>query len=607
MLITGSLTSKQKKIEWQLPWLIAAVLVLVLLFLIGLGWWRSSGVGPQVQVPMFYDAHYLFPRAWTQEQTAPGVPDPAPLAFFGPNRVSQSFVSGSDRLSMVEVWLAGQEDEVVSVSLVDDQGGNVSGAIQLIAGPEGGSYHLSFEPFLKAKGRQFTLTMTAPDSILENPVVVRTVGGDRLDGSLNLNEYNRPGNLGLTTYASGLPGTWWLEAIGEQLLPAVFRIRLQQYKPSMFKGNFFPLLLLITALLTVLYLVLARPQAIPSFNQLSKALGWALVLVLTLFILWQLVGGRVKVRPFQKSIPLRPSVTVVGKAPRPGSSPRLINDLVADLWTAERYPEERFVSSEIAKGMPAIRVPADSRLAYNLDLPPSARFRTGIVGIGQGKLGIEVSVGEEKVVVEEVEGTGDANVQDVRWIGFDLTPWAGQPITINMITESKGDDLEGLWIMPQIETKSDWLLSDPLLPGIKIEDASYQFGDAVELIGFSVMPTVLERDDTAFVSLYWRPLLESDAYGKVFIHLIDEQGHLVAQDDTQPVDNAYPIPVWQLGTIILDEHALELPAELLSGKYTVAIGLYDPDSLARWSATGPDGLVIPDGRVILRTNVEVAP
>jgi hypothetical protein len=582
-------------------------LVLVLLFLIGLGWWRSSGVGPQVQVPMFYDAHYLFPRAWTQEQAAPGVPDPAPLAFFGPNRVSQSFVSGSDRLSMVEVWLAGQENGVVFVSLEDDRGGSVGGDIILSAGLKGGSYHLSFEPFLEAKGRQFTLTMTAPDTTIENPVVARTVGGDRLDGSLNLNEYIRPGNLALKTYAGGLPGTWWLEAVGEQILPAVFRVRLQQYKPPMFKGIFFPILLLIAAFLTVLYLVLARPQAVPSFNQLSKALGWALVLVLTLFILWQLVDGRVKVRPILKSIPLSPSDTVVGKAPPPGSSPRLMNDLVADLWTAERYPEERFVSSEIAEGMPAIRVPADSRLAYDLDVPPGARFRTGILGIGQGDLAVEVNVGAENVAVEAVTAASDANAQDITWIDFDLTPWAGQPITLNMITEGKADELDGLWIMPQIETNSEWLLADPLPPAAKIEDASYQFADAVELVGYEVKPSVLERAETMLVNLYWRPLRESDGYGKVFIHLVDEQGHLLAQDDAQPVNNAYPIPLWQPGTIILDEHALDLPADLPGGMYTLAVGLYDPATLERWPAIGPNGLVIPDGRVILTTNVEVAP
>ena len=92
--------------------LIILVLVIVLL---SAGWWRSTGVGAQVQVPMFYDAHYLFPRPWTQEQEAPGVPEPAPVsALFGPNMVTQGFIAGADNLTMVDVWIAGPAGSVES-------------------------------------------------------------------------------------------------------------------------------------------------------------------------------------------------------------------------------------------------------------------------------------------------------------------------------------------------------------------------------------------------------------------------------------------------------------------------------------------------------------
>ena len=158
------MSHNQENKRQRLPWFISAGLALLLLILIGLGWWRSSGVGAQVQVPMFYDAHYLFPRPWTQEQAAPGVPEPAPLAFFGPNRISQSFVGGSDQLSMVEVWLAGQEKEPVVVSLVDDLGVGIGGEILLSKGVEGAVYRLAFEPYENAKGSLFTLTMTAPNA-----------------------------------------------------------------------------------------------------------------------------------------------------------------------------------------------------------------------------------------------------------------------------------------------------------------------------------------------------------------------------------------------------------------------------------------------------------
>lgn len=65
----------------QSPWVLTAVLLLILAIFLLVGKWRSTSTGPQVQVPMFYDAHYLFPRPWTQAQEAPGVPAPFPVAF----------------------------------------------------------------------------------------------------------------------------------------------------------------------------------------------------------------------------------------------------------------------------------------------------------------------------------------------------------------------------------------------------------------------------------------------------------------------------------------------------------------------------------------------
>ena len=556
---------------------------------------------------MFYDAHYLFPRPWTQEQAAPGVPEPAPLAFFGSNRISQSFVSGSDRLSMVEIWLAGEADEIVTVSLEDDQGAALGADIPLRDGVGGAYYRLSFEPIKGAEDRRFTLILNAANATREKPVVTRTLGGDRLGESIHINEYNRPGNLALTTYASGVPGSWWLEAVKEQVLPSVFGLRLQQYKPPFFKGLFFPLLLLITAGLSILYLVLARPQAASSVSQLRQAAAWTAAIILTLFILWQVAAGRVMVRAFVEDTALRSLGNSADKAPPTGPSPRLMRDLVADLWTAERLPEERFVSSELFAGFPAIRVPADSRLAYRINVPPNARFRAGFVGVGAGNLQAEVAVDGQAVHAGEVKSHAAPGTADIEWITIDLGQWAGQPISLKLISKGEDDSLAGLWIMPQIETDAGWLLPDPPPASLEIEEVSYTLGDAVELIGYERLPAGLQGGEPALIRLYWRPLRESSAYAKVFVHLIDERGQLVAQHDAQPVNDAYPVPVWQPGTTIVDEHTLALPADLPAGAYTVVVGLYDPDSLERWPVMGPDGQDVPERGIVLSTTVEVSP
>ncbi len=580
---------------------------MLLLLLIGFGWWRETSVGPQIQVPMFYDAHYLFPRAWTQEQAAPGVPEDAPLAFYGQNRISQPFISAVDNLAMIELWLAGAPDEVVIFSLADDQGQVFNGEIILIKGLDGEDYKLSFPPIKNSQGRRFMLTMAALAATVEQPVVTRTVGGDRLGGSLQLNEYNRPGNLSLKSYARGWPGWWWFASIGEQILPSVFRLRLQQYKPSTFKGLVFPLLLGVTILLTVVYLVLARPKARPSLSALKQTVGWTLVLILGLFLMWQVIGGRVKLPIMNKSQVLEIVDTQLEEAPGPGSGDRIVRDISSDLWTLEREPGERFISSEMFSGLPGIRVPSNSAINYGLHVPPDALLRGGIVAEGQGDVNFEVQINGEVVKTQEMTALTLPDGEDVTRFQVDLSPWAGQASVIRLATSSDQSDLVGLWIMPQIESTSPWLMSDSQIGSADTHPGGYRFDDTVELIGYMANPSSVKAGDTTELALYWRPLQTTGANATVFIHLVDDEGNLIAQHDSQPVNDAYPLPLWQPDTVIRDTHQLTLPADLPVGQYKLYVGLYNPDSLQRWPVVGPDGSVSVDHAALLDVPIEVMP
>jgi hypothetical protein len=285
----------------------------------------------------------------------------------------------------------------------------------------------------------------------------------------------------------------------------------------------------------------------------------------------------------------------------------LTHDLVAGLWTAERFPEERFVLSGIVAHKPGIRVPADSRLEYIIDTSPGSRLRTGVVGEGHGILEAAIRINGEKVHSIEVVSVVEPGVAEISWIDLDLNEWAGQAITLEFITEGEKEHVNGWWIMPQITSQSEWVLADPLPTDGAVNPVSYRFGDAVELVGYEVIPAPLEAGEMARVKLYWRPLQEVSDYAKVFVHLLDEEGELITQSDVQPVNNAYPIPFWQKRTTILDEHSLFIPEDAGSARYTLAVGLYDPLSLERWPVVGEDGTVIPERLVILPTTVEVIP
>jgi len=72
----------------------------------------------------------------------------------------------------------------------------------------------------------------------------------------------------------------------------------------------------------------------------------------------------------------------------------------------------------------------------------------------------------------------------------------------------------------------------------------------------------------------------------VFVHLLDAEGRIVAQHDSQPQDGAYPTSVWDAGEVVADEHVLDLPVDLPAGHYRLRVGWYLPGSGDRLPVVG---------------------
>ena len=68
----------------------------------------------------------------------------------------------------------------------------------------------------------------------------------------------------------------------------------------------------------------------------------------------------------------------------------------------------------------------------------------------------------------------------------------------------------------------------------------------------------------------------------VFVHLVDSDGHLVAQHDSQPWwEVSLPTSTWEPGEELRDQHRLSLPPDLLPGTYLLRVGAYDWETLER--------------------------
>jgi hypothetical protein len=561
--------------------------LLLFYLLVSGGYWQATAVGPQVQVPMFYDAHYLFPRPWTQAQEAPGVPSPFPVAFYGPNTITQLFLAGADNLALVTVWLAGAADTSVKISLSAEDGPASTGEIILTQGEAGGYYRFRIPVIENANGRLFRLTLSAPTASAARPVVTHAIGGDRLGGSISLNEYQRPGNLELYTYSRGWAGGWWLDALAEQLLPQLFRLRLQQYKPDPFKGTLFPILLLVTGGLTVVVLVLVWPS--PSYF-----VRWGAISGLVLFLGWQLGDGRLLL-PF-----LFQADSLSEGVPQPLlislDDFRVVNDMTTVLWTGHRDPEARFVTTTVIDGLPVVRVPANSRLSYALDVPLNGRFRTGIAAQGEGELRLSVQFDNEVLAEEEVTAVSEFNAAAVTWLEVDMTDLAGRSGTLALVTRPKIGAPDGLWLMPQLHSLTDWIQLS--LPTAAIPINEIQFGKAVALAGYAVDPVDPQPGQLVTITLYWQALKTSKYPAAVFVHVLSPTGEMLAQHDSQPVLNSYPLPNWQPGTIIADPHPLIWPHDS-SQQYHLGLGLYDPQSLVRWPVMDATGTNLPDDQLLL--------
>ena len=81
----------------------------------------------------------------------------------------------------------------------------------------------------------------------------------------------------------------------------------------------------------------------------------------------------------------------------------------------------------------------------------------------------------------------------------------------------------------------------------------------------------------------------SESY-RVFVHLLSEDGRIVAQADGLPAGWTRPTTGWLPGEFIIDRHTIALPTTLPSGNYTLTTGLYLPNASRLQQPNGQDNI-----------------
>lgn len=116
------------------------------------------------------------------------------------------------------------------------------------------------------------------------------------------------------------------------------------------------------------------------------------------------------------------------------------------------------------------------------------------------------------------------------------------------------------------------------------------FGERIMLSGFAAKT---EGGDLQ-LTLYWQAERPLDQNWTVFVHVVDQEGKLMAQQDGQPRDGRYPTSVWDPGEMVDDPHYLALPAGLADGDYQVVVGLYSVESGERLPVLDSEGRPVGD-------------
>jgi len=124
------------------------------------------------------------------------------------------------------------------------------------------------------------------------------------------------------------------------------------------------------------------------------------------------------------------------------------------------------------------------------------------------------------------------------------------------------------------------------------------FGGTVRLLGYDLDPAPPEPGADLALTLYWQAIDTPEAGGTVFTHLFGADGVPIAQHDGVPGGGARPLAGWLPGEVVADRHVIAVPAGAAVETLSLGVGVYDPETGARWAVAAQAGAAV-DGRLRL--------
>ena len=156
--------------------------------------------------------------------------------------------------------------------------------------------------------------------------------------------------------------------------------------------------------------------------------------------------------------------------------------------------------------------------------------------------------------------------QNIRYVAFDQTPPGA---TDNGLSEAVYDWLDSVPYYFPIYRDDDVYI-------YRVLDAAEQLpqhtvtaylGDEIALRGWTLLDGGQPRFDQLSLELFWSAAQTPTRNYKVFVHVLDAQGQLVAQDDSMPGRWRRPTTIWTPDELITDQHRIKISSPLPTGEY----------------------------------------
>lgn len=162
--------------------------------------------------------------------------------------------------------------------------------------------------------------------------------------------------------------------------------------------------------------------------------------------------------------------------------------------------------------------------------------------------------------------TGQSENHEGRVLRYGLYQWQSSPVQALLAQPPPGHAAyhDFGWSPEPAVGSFDWETKRQPLASAAI------FSDTLQLLGYS-MPEALQPGAGVDLLTYWHVLEPPPADLKIFLHLVDATGQVVAQHDGLDLRSEALLP----GDEFAQLHTVHLPADLADGHYAWQIGLYD--------------------------------